>query len=247
MCNSLQLRGHMQKLLQQMPIIYFAFLLFATTLTAVLSSNSYEFIITNRAIWFLLSLLIQILLASIWFIKRNELSKASIAFSQALPMLAFAYYFFCDSFIDMVPSGLIALHALLYFIPCYAISLLQMNSRFIRMICAVLNTILLLLFSLLFLLAITFGSMGEKNIVKQTTSPNELYVATVISADSGAVGGATTVIVEKTPTSINVGFGRFAKVQQVYSGRWDAYQRISIKWKDDHMLLINGNAYRMPD
>ena len=247
MCNSLRLRGYMQKLIPQMPIIYFAFLLFVTTLTAVLWSNSYDFIISNRAIWFLLSLLIQILFAGICIVKRNELSKASIAFSQALPILAFAYYFFCDSIIDMVPSGLIALHALLYFIPCYAISLLQMNSRWFRIICAVLNTILLLLFSLLFLLAVTFGSMGEDTIVKQTTSPNELYVATVISADSGALGGATTVVVEEIPTSVHVGFDRFAKVEQVYAGDWNAYQRISIKWKDDHMLLINGNAFRMQD
>ena len=247
MCNSLRLRGHMQKLLGQMPIVYFAFLLFATTLTAVLWSNSYDFIISSRAIWFLLSILIQILLAGICIAKRNELSKASIAFSQALPILAFVYYFFCDSIINMVPSGLIALHALLYFIPCYIISLLRMSSHAFRIICAILNTILLLLFSVLFLLATTFGSMCEKTIVKQTISPNELYVATVISADSGAMGGATTVIVEEIPTSVNVGFGRFAKVQQIYSGGWNAFQRISIKWKNDHMLLINGNAYRMPD
>ena len=67
----------------------------------------------------------------------------------------------------------------------------------------------------------TFGSIDEKTIVKQTISPNELYMATVISVDSGVLGGATTVIVEEIPTSI--------------------------KWKDDHMLLINGNAFRMQD
>jgi len=76
------------------------------TLTAVLSHQDYDLLITNRAIWFLLSLLIQILLAGICIVKRNELSKASIAFAQALPMLTSAYHFFCDSIIDRVPPNL---------------------------------------------------------------------------------------------------------------------------------------------
>ena len=240
-------RVYLHKLYRQAPIVFFVFLLFATSLSAVLSSQSYDFVITNRVIWFALCLSLQITLATVCFLKRNELSKLSIAISQLLPILAFAYYYFIDSLIYMVSSGIVAIHAFLFFIPCYAISLFQMQFRVLRVISAIFNTILLFAFLALFYLAVTFGSLGEKEIIRETISPGGSYMATQVSIDSGALGGAMNVIVEELPSSVNVGFGRFAKLRQVYSRDWSTHNTFVIEWKDDQTLLINGKVYIMPN
>jgi len=59
------------------------------------------------------------------------------------------------------------------------------------------------------------------------------------------LGGATNVLVEDLSTSVPVGFGRFARVQYVYSGEWNEFRTIFVKWKDDHTLVVNWKEYTM--
>ena len=231
----------MQKIIRNTPIFFFAFLSLATGSFALLSSHGYEFIVRNRILWFLLNLILQVILLGACILKRKELTKAAVVFAQALPTLAVVYYFFADSFLSNVPEAMIAFHALLCFIACYAVSLLNLNARVFRVIATIWNTILLLLTLGMVALAMTFGSLGEPVIARELPSPNQSYLATVEKRDSGALGGAKNVLVEDCKSSIDVGLGRFSKVQLLYSGEWD--ERVSVSWADDYTLLINGKLF----
>ena len=235
----------MQKIIRNTPIFFFAFLSLATGSFALLSSHGYEFIVRNRILWFLLNLILQVILSGACILKRRELTKAAVVFAQALPTLAVVYYFFADSFLSNVPSALIAIHALLNFLVSFVISVLNMNDRLFRRIITVWNTILLLIILAMVTLEMTFGSLGESVIAREVPSPNQSYLATVEKRDSGALGGAKNVLVEDCKSIIDVGLGRFSKVQLLYSGEWD--ERVSVSWVDDHTLLINGKLFPLSE
>ena len=231
----------MQKIIRNTPIVFFFFLSLVMVSSVLLSKHGYEFIVRNQIFWFLLNLFIQAMLLSTCIVKRKELTKATVVFAQALPTLAVVYYFLADSFLSNVPEAMIAFHALLCFIACYAVSLLNLNARVFRVIATIWNTILLLLTLGMVALAMTYGSLGESVIARELPSPNQSYLATVEKRDSGALGGAKNVLVEDCKTSIDVGLGRFSKVQLLYSGEWD--ERVSVSWADDHTLVINGKLF----
>jgi len=235
----------MQKLIKNSPIVFFLFLLLVTASSAVLCNHGYEFIIHNRFTWFTLCLFIHAMLLGACIVEKKELTKAAVVFAQALPTLAVVYYFFTDSFLSNVTEAMVAIHALLCFIACYAISLLNLNVRVFRVITTIWNTILLLLTLGMVALAMTFGSLGEPEVLREVLSPNESYLATIEKRDSGALGGGTNVLVEDLTSSVDVGLGRFSKVRQFYSGEW--YSNVNIEWKDDHTLLINGKVFPIKD
>jgi len=108
----------MKKIVRNIPIIYFSLVLIETIVSAVMRNYGYELIVTNRTVWFLLGLLIQLAFAAISILKRNELTKAAVIFSQALPLLALIRYYIIDSFIRMVPYDLIAIYAFISFLYC---------------------------------------------------------------------------------------------------------------------------------
>lgn len=237
----------LRKLLRNAPAVYFALLLVLAGSSAYLSLHDYDFIVINPTIWFLLGLLLQTIFAAACMLRFREHTVPAVVLSQFLPVLACIYYYFTDSLVSLVPANLIAFHALLYVLPGYVISLLGISPKPLRIIAAAINTVLMIGFSLLFLLAITFGSMTQQKAFRGKLSPDGLYMVTVISSDSGAVGGGTMLALEEVPSSIRLGCGRLAKLELIYSGEWNEYQHISYYWKDDHTLLINGIEYPLPD
>lgn len=235
----------MQKFLRQAPLVFFAYLLLAILLGVLLDSLNYWLIVTNHMLWFTLSLLVPVSLTVVSIVKRNELSKASIFAAQAFPLLAVAYSFYASSPISGVSNGLIAVSTLIPFLCAYVLSLLRLGSHWVRGMIVALNTLLLLLFLGLFFLAVTFGSLGETSVFRESVSLGEQYVASIEVVDSGALGGATNVLVEDRATSIPVGFGRFARVKYVYSGEWNEFRTTFVKWKDYHTLVVNWKEFTM--
>lgn len=235
----------MQKILRNIPIIYFVLLLIETIVSAVMPSYGYELIITNRTVWFLIGLLIQLAFAAISILKKNELTKAAVIISQTLPLLALVRYYYIDSFISMVPYDLIAIYAFISFLCCFVISLLKITPHIFRITCAIINSILLFIFLALLFGAVTFGSISEQTIATEKISPNGSFMASIERADSGALGGATNVFVEDLTSSINLGYGRFSRVCQLYSGEWNNHVRI--EWKDDQTLLNNGKVFPLSE
>lgn len=113
-------------------------------------------------------------------------------------------------------------------------------------ILGVLSGILLLLLIGALVLHGLFGSLSVFQIVKTVPSPNYSYEARLISNDQGALGGATIVEVKQLKGRFNLLIGEISKVpSRVYEGGWGEFETMDLSWRDDHTLLINGNAYPM--
>ena len=91
----------------------------------------------------------------------------------------------------------------------------------------------------------TFGQIRQDSIVNRVMSPNRSYTAVVIDSDQGALGGNTLVDIEHNASEINVWFGRFIKITRVYTGEWGEFDTMSMEWKNDSTLLINGKSYEV--
>ena len=246
--RDLKLPGFFSKpFFRHTPLVYFAVLLVATGLPALLTYRGYELIVTSPTVWFLFGLLAQILLTVMCLINVKSHTKLASAVSLALPILTVAYTYFSDSFVRNVPEGLIALQALICFLCSFIITVPHVIDTVVHAIISVINGILLLAFLGLIVLMMTFGSLGEKETVKEQASPDERYIAKVIRSDSGALGGGTCVLAEETPPLLSLGFGRISKSHFVYSADWYAYKTLRLCWTGDHTLLINGEEQTIPD
>ena len=51
--------------------------------------------------------------------------------------------------------------------------------------------------------------------------------------------------IEHNASEINVWFGRFIKITRVYTGEWGEFDTMSMEWKNDSTLLINGKSYEV--
>ena len=236
-----------QPFLRHAPIVYFAVLLVATGLLALFSHLGYELIVTIPAVWFILCLLPQIVLTAMCLINVKSHTKLASAVSLSLPILSVAYTIFTDLFIQNVPEWLIALQVLSCFLCSFVITVPHVIDTVFHAIISVINTLLLFAFLALMLLMMTFGSLGERTIIKELASPDERYIAALISSDSGALGGGTYVLAEETPPLLALGYGRISKRHLIYSSGWDAYQTLHMRWILDHTLLINGIEQTIPD
>ena len=90
---------------------------------------------------------------------------------------------------------------------------------------------------LLFVLAL--GGMSENTVVKTVETPDGAYFAQVIDNNQGALGGATLVEVYENKKV----WGRYKKVERVYSGKWGESHTMEIYWKDEYCLVINSVEY----
>lgn len=99
-----------------------------------------------------------------------------------------------------------------------------------------------------------FGEFGKSSVVKEVLSPDQNYVAEVVDDDQGALGGNTYVTVrwsgqQKQKKEIPVLVGKLvpgtlgANGKTVYEGSWGEFETMDIKWKNNHILLIDGKEY----
>ncbi|MPN63604.1 hypothetical protein SDC9_211368 [bioreactor metagenome] len=89
----------------------------------------------------------------------------------------------------------------------------------------------------------TFGQIGQSTIGREEVSPDKSYTAILIDSDQGALGGNTLVNIEYHTSTINIGFSQFVKVKRLYIGNWGEFETMSLEWRDDRTLLINGRSY----
>jgi len=74
-------------------------------------------------------------------------------------------------------------------------------------------------------------------------SPERRYEAQLIDVDEGALGGSTIVDVKDLDNVMDLGLVRFDSVNRIYRTGWGAFENMQIVWKDEHTLLIDGQAY----
>lgn len=231
----------MQKLFKRASIVYFAYLLLMIILSIAFLCFGYRFVVSNEIIWFVINIAVVGILTALCLSKRKESVKSANIIAQLLPLFAIIYIIVIIGLVDGVDNIIFSLHGLLCFLSCYVISMLYTNKRVFRIVCTVLNSIILLFLLYGILIFMTIGNLGQNTIVRQETSPDESYTAVLIASDQGALGGDTLVNIEyNTPKIITV-YGRFEK--RLYTGDWGEFETMSLEWKDTHTLLINGKAY----
>ena len=102
------------------------------------------------------------------------------------------------------------------------------------------------IFAILFLkilfLSILFANFGENIVVHTAKSPDNTYIAWVVSSDQGALGGSTEVYVRNTEKDILLVSGMLkTESKKLWSGGWET--EVTLNWEDDNTVLINGVGY----
>ena len=73
-------------------------------------------------------------------------------------------------------------------------------------------------------------------------SPDNTYIAWVVSSDQGALGGSTEVYVRNTKKDIPFVSGMLkTESKNLWSGRWGT--EVTLCWEDDDTLMIDGKSY----
>ena len=85
----------------------------------------------------------------------------------------------------------------------------------------------------------------DDTVIYSIDSPSDEYYAEVIDRDQGALGGNTVVMVYSRYEFNALLFKITKKPVTVYSGEWREYENISVSWKNDSTLIINGKLYRI--
>lgn len=112
--------------------------------------------------------------------------------------------------------------------------------------CAVPGLFALILAVISFFAAI-FASIGKTEVVQAVSSPDGRYVAELIDDDQGALGGSTLVWVRRN-TDVDLVVIRLKSFSQsIYTGRWGEFHDMTLEWKDDRSILINGTEYPVFD
>lgn len=235
----------MHRLFERVPVIYSAFLLLFTIPFLVSMCLGYQFIVYHGAAWLILNILIEVALTAFCAAKRKISTKAANLVSQLLPLLSLLYICMMGFVVHGVNVLFLTLHSLICFVSCFAVSFLYKNKPILRAVCAGFNSILLLLLLAACFFTITFGQLVQETVVNRVVSPNQSYTAVVIDSDQGALGGDTLVDIEHHASEINIWPGRFIKITRVYTGRWGEFNTMSMEWKNDSTLLINGKSYQV--
>lgn len=175
--------------------------------------------------------------------KRENSTNAENILSQLLPLFSLVYIYVMILTVDGVNDQVLILYGLICFISCFALSLLYRGKRVLKVVFAVLNSILLYLLFITSFFIMTFGQISQDTIIKQVLSPDKTYTAILIDSDHGALGGNTIVNIDNNSSEISVLLGRLTKTARIYTGRWGEFETMTLAWQDDNTLLINEKSY----
>ena len=86
------------------------------------------------------------------------------------------------------------------------------------------------------------GSIGYVKTVRTEISPDGRYVANVVNADEGALGGSSYVEVHRS-RGLDLGFMEIDfGYRQVWYGEWWQYDHILLSWREDNSLAVNSKT-----
>lgn len=146
---------------------------------------------------------------------------------------------------DLLPVWDFALLCIMLvsFVLCVYIRSRYINHGWVRTGSVVVPLVIVALVTLTLLPLCLLGNIGETTVVDVFPSPDGRYYAELIDDDQGALGGNTCVDVYRT-AELDLGVIRFCSVpKQVYWGNYGEFNDMTIEWKDNETLLINGKEY----
>jgi len=114
--------------------------------------------------------------------------------------------------------------------------------KWLKICVAVIVGIFAMGFSEILFLSMLFSNFGENTVVHTAKSPDNTYIAWVVSSDQGALGGSTEVYVRNTKKDILFVSGMLkTESKNLWSGRWGT--EVTLCWEDDDTLMIDGKSY----
>jgi len=182
---------------------------------------------------------------------KNEKTKATVVFSALLPLIALIYivikFISISSDISCEIMIIYVLHASITLACSMIIFFSCGRGKAVRIVFGIIYSVVLsfVCFMLYVMLVFSiYGFIAVKTVEKSVMSPNAVYLAEIISIDSGATGGETVVNVTRQNRDINLIIGELKKApKEIYYGRWSEFYEMTIEWATDDMLYINGNGY----
>ncbi len=114
--------------------------------------------------------------------------------------------------------------------------------KWLKICVAVIVAIFVKFFLGILFLSMLFSNFGENTVAHTVESPNNTYIAWVVSSDQGALGGSTDVYVRNIQKDIHLASGMLkTESKSLWSGGWGTEPTLS--WEDDDTLMIGGKSY----
>ena len=187
---------------------------------------------------------------------RNEKTKASVVFSALLPLIALTYIVIKSvSFeVSIESHGLYSIysltekstivHACITLICSMVLFFSCGRGKVTRISMGIFYSVGILFLCFMFYIALLFSDFGENKVVTSVASPNDKYLAEIVSIDQGALGGDTVVNITRQHRDINFLIGKLKKdPKRIYHGRWGEFYDMVLRWETDNILYINDIRY----
>ena len=115
------------------------------------------------------------------------------------------------------------------------------KAKLVVNIIAVLVLVLPLVFSSIFV--VLFSGMGYVKVVRSVPSPNGEYVAEILDANQGALGGDTIIQIQEDKGINCLIFKIEKKPNRIYLGEWGEFDDIDVRWENNEVVLIDSVKY----
>lgn len=234
----------MKKLLQILITVLFVLLAFISVCFVADMATKIKFSLNSNIICAAVLMVLSVVTAVLSVAVKTPVNKGFAVLSAFLLPLIIAdgiYFVLNDSW---QLSGLFTLVCAV----CMIIVLVNKAKPFVlKIVTGIISVIPCLLFLVLFFASALFWDFSYNRVVKSANSPNNTYVAEVVSSDQGALGGNTLVSVKKN-ININLLICNFTfDSTNVYTGYWGEFENMQIHWQDENTLIINGAKYYIND
>ncbi len=219
-----------------------------TIINVVINKLGYMYRPHNYTLFFILYLVLTSGVTIISVINRNNASKISKTVGSFMPIISITYivtFIFCfDLITDNGDDNILYCELLFAIITITSLVIFFVYNKIalLKLCVVILTSIFAILFSLVLFISIIFANFGENTIVQTVSSPDNSYLAFVVSSDQGALGGSTKVYVRNIKKEVNFISGIFkTETKELWSGRWA--ENPALKWKDNDTIFIKDIAY----
>lgn len=234
----------MKKFLQTIIILLFALLAFVSVCWIIDAGTDVRFVLSSNLVYAIVIMAMSVAAAVLSCTVKTPVNKAVAGlacFTLPLAIINGCYYVLNDSW---QVSGLFTLVCGVCMIIVLAA---KAKPLVLKIVTGIISVIPCLLFLVLFFANVLFGDFSYNTVEKSVNSPNNTYIAEVVSSDQGALGGDTYVKV-KSNKEINLLIAKFSDEDKtVYSGSLSAAEGMEISWKDENTLIVNGTEYYIDD
>ena len=246
--NDVERRDNMKKIKANITSIMGIIMLTLSVLNLIISKLDYIYRPKSYVLFLVMFVLLAVVITFLSIRYKCETKKVSKFLASFLPLIALIYLitllFSFDFSIDYKTYNL------LYYEILFAVTLVSSlviffiynHIKWLKIIVSIISAGIGALFGFALFISLIFTNFGESNIIQILNSPDDTYVAMLISHDDGALGGDTCVRVRNNKHRVNLLIGSITRrEQQLWIGDWASEP--SLKWEDNDTILINDVRY----